>query len=1446
MISRGKRVSGHAASPGTYVTFSSEEGTPVITSNGGGATASISVAENSTAVTTVAATDPGTPLQTLTYSISGGVDAARFSINSSSGALTFVSAPNFEAPTDSGANNVYDLIVQVSDGTLTDTQAIAVTVTNVNEAPTATNLSVAETYTEDTALNLTDIVVSDVDNASVTVTLTLSNTAAGSLNTGTSGLVTSTYVAGTGVWTASGAIADVNTLLAALTFTPASNFNSNFTIATSVSDGSLSATGTKVMTGTAVNDAPTATNLSVAETYTEDTALNLTDIVVSDIDSANVTVTLTLSNTAAGSLNTGTSGAVTWASFGLVSSTNALLITGTTQVRYVPDNNNGETATFSYKAWDQTSGTASTNATPSYTTTAVSGGTAAFSASSATASISVTDVNDAPVGLPTITGTVTEDQILSVDTSGLSDADGLGAFSYQWLRNGSSISGATVSTYTLGDADVGQLMSVAVSYTDGRGTLEGALTSAQTAAVTNVNDVPVLGNNTITILEGGTIVLSSANLSATDIDNTPSGLTFTVSSITAGHFALASVPQSAITSFTQAQVTAGQVLFMHDGSETAPTYSVSVSDGTASTSPAAAAMTFTNVNDAPLITALGGDTVLAINDGSTITIDAGSMAALDDKDNPTDYSGAVLQITGSGFQAADALNLDTSGSVTLSAGFTNGSVVSVSGVSVGTLSAVSASSATITFNANSTAAHVNQLLQSATFSTTSTTLGSRSVGFSFNDGDGTANGGVEQSSVATATVWVGQAGNGLVLTDDDTTYTFMATDFDFTGVTGSGLLYIEVLSLPSAGTLTLNSSAVTVGQKVTKAEIDSGLLRFTPAANQNGVNYASFDFRINSGNPTITVLAGEPSSYSLNGGQHPQTDAILASGSNFGNGGTYESSISVVAASSTIDASYLAQGEILFNGYVPDGQWTGTELSAVDTWIQNGGILISTNDSAGQNDLASFYGLTIGGTANSTWHVADDTSPIMNGPFGLVGTNGSSFSAVGTISYFNSASLAVGDQVLAVDSASGQPTMVLRQHGSGWILFTDDEGIFRSNMTGGGTVATANDRLVANIFAWAANQVPGTSSYTMGIKVDAVNDDPINSGSLPTDVSAVEDTVTAIDLSAVNLSDIDSATGSLDLTLTTSGGGTLSAIGSGGVTVTGTGSGILTLSGTVSDLNTFLNDTSLISFVGAANAHGNDVDKILVEVTDNGNVGSGGGGTITIGTVNVDITPTNDPATGQPVILGTVEEDQTLSVDTSSIVDNDGLGPFSYQWLRNGSAISGATATTYTLGDADVNTSISVRVAFTDSDLNPESVTSNPTISVVNVNDVPVGIPAIIGTVEEDQTLTADTIGISDNDGLGSFGYQWLRDGIAIGGATASTYTLGDADVNTKISVEVTYTDGWGTGEGPLTSVETIAVANVNDSPVGIPVIVGTPTEDQSLIANTAGISDNDGMGTFS
>lgn len=104
---------------------------PVITSNGGGSTAVVSIAENTTTVTTVTASDTNT----LTYSIDGGADAAKFSINPTTGALTFVAAADFEIPTDAGANNIYDVIVKVNDNgtpTASDTQAIAVTVTNVN------------------------------------------------------------------------------------------------------------------------------------------------------------------------------------------------------------------------------------------------------------------------------------------------------------------------------------------------------------------------------------------------------------------------------------------------------------------------------------------------------------------------------------------------------------------------------------------------------------------------------------------------------------------------------------------------------------------------------------------------------------------------------------------------------------------------------------------------------------------------------------------------------------------------------------------------------------------------------------------------------------------------------------------------------------------------------------------------------------------------------------------------------------------------------------------------------------------------------------------------------------------------------------------------------------------------------------------------------------------
>src|SRR5207253_1133799 len=136
------------------VTVTDVNAPPVITSNGG-APLAVNVAENSTAVTTITATDDGENTGTLTYSLSGA-DAAKFTI-SAGGVLSFISAPNFETPTDAGANNVYDLVVTVSDGTLIDTQAIAVTVTNVNAAPVITSNGAGATASVSVAENSTAV-----------------------------------------------------------------------------------------------------------------------------------------------------------------------------------------------------------------------------------------------------------------------------------------------------------------------------------------------------------------------------------------------------------------------------------------------------------------------------------------------------------------------------------------------------------------------------------------------------------------------------------------------------------------------------------------------------------------------------------------------------------------------------------------------------------------------------------------------------------------------------------------------------------------------------------------------------------------------------------------------------------------------------------------------------------------------------------------------------------------------------------------------------------------------------------------------------------------------------------------------------------------------------------------------------------------------------------------
>ena len=128
-------------------------------------------------------------------------------------------------------------------------------------------------------------------------------------------------------------------------------------------------------------------------------------------------------------------------------------------------------------------------------------------------------------------------------------------------------------------------------------------------------------------------------------------------------------------------------------------------------------------------------------------------------------------------------------------------------------------------------------------------------------------------------------------------------------------------------------------------------------------------------------------------------------------------------------------------------------------------------------------------------------------------------------------------------------------------------------------------------------------------------------------------------------------------------------------------------------------------------------------------------------------------------------------------------------------------------------------------------------VRMAGTNTPATGSPSITGTVQVGETLTADTSGISDSDGLGgvTYAYQWLADDADISGATGTTYTLVDADEGKSIKVQVSFTDDAGNDES-LTSDATAAVAAV-ESPA---------TEPPPAPTNLTAVVNGDGSVTLS
>lgn len=220
----------------------------------------------------------------------------------------------------------------------------------------------------------------------------------------------------------------------------------------------------------------------------------------------------------------------------------------------------------------------------------------------------------------------------------------------------------------------------------------------------------------------------------------------------------------------------------------------------------------------------------------------------------------------------------------------------------------------------------------------------------------------------------------------------------------------------------------------------------------------------------------------------------------------------------------------------------------------------------------------------------------------------------------------------------------------------------------------------------------------------------------------------------------------------------------------------------------------------------------------------------------------DDPTQGSLKIAGEALQGVLLKAVTD-FTDEDGIGSYAYQWLQNGVAIEGATQSSLLVGgQAFVGKTIGLQVIHTDLLGTVAPMFTAETAVIANANDLPSGAVTIDGDLIEDATLTVSQT-LQDADGMPSeVSYQWLADGQVITGATGTTWVLQQAQVGRRISVQASYTDGFGTQE-TKTSATTTAIQNVNDLPSGTVEIAGKVREAETLQAVTTSLSDEDNNG---
>jgi Ca2+-binding RTX toxin-like protein len=226
----------------------------------------------------------------------------------------------------------------------------------------------------------------------------------------------------------------------------------------------------------------------------------------------------------------------------------------------------------------------------------------------------------------------------------------------------------------------------------------------------------------------------------------------------------------------------------------------------------------------------------------------------------------------------------------------------------------------------------------------------------------------------------------------------------------------------------------------------------------------------------------------------------------------------------------------------------------------------------------------------------------------------------------------------------------------------------------------------------------------------------------------------------------------------------------------------------------------------------------------------------------------NDPPVGDVIVSGSAVEDQVLSVDASSLADQDGIGVLHYQWQRDsghGFQDVGADEATYSLGDADAGAAIRVLVRYVDQNGNADVVASATTGPVAGINDVPVMTVPDGGDLilPENETAVAH-LAATDPDNASLIWSIAALFRVDAGGAlsfiTAPDFEHPvDLDHDNVYRVQVRVSDGSLADEQALV----ITLTNVNEAPVltGVAAAATYPGGAPLALAPRAAVADQDG-----